>query len=50
MTTQLKLPLPIPDGYKIVFRASITLKNGKKLFAKQFGIKGFPILVPADSE
>jgi hypothetical protein len=43
---QLKLPLNVPDGYKLVFRATITLKNGKVLYAKQFGIRGFPILVP----
>jgi hypothetical protein len=45
---QLNFGFPIPDGYVVVFRASITLKNGKVLYAKQFGIRGFPILVPAD--
>lgn len=42
---QMKLPLPIPDGHEVIFVASITLKNGKKLFAKQFGKKAFPIVV-----
>lgn len=46
VTVQLKLPLPVPEGYKLVFRASIKLKNGKVLYAKQFGIRGFPIVVP----
>jgi hypothetical protein len=44
--TQLKLPLPIPDGYKLIFRPFITLKNGKKLFAAQVGKRAFPLLVP----
>lgn len=43
--TQLKLPLPIPEGYEVRFVASITLKNGKKLFAKTYGKKAFPIMV-----
>ena len=43
---QLKLPLPIPDGYEVVFRPWITLKNGKKLFASQVGKRAFPLVVP----
>ncbi len=43
---QQKLALPVPEGYTIIFRAFITLKNGKKLFAKQCGIRAFPIVVP----
>jgi hypothetical protein len=43
---QLKLALPVPEGYTVIFRAWITLKNGKKLFAKQCGIRAFPITVP----
>lgn len=42
---QLKLPLEIPEGYEVRFVASITLKNGRKLYAKQFGKKAFPIVV-----
>ena len=45
MAQQLKLALPVPEGYEIRFVASITLRNGKKLFAKQFGKKAFPIVV-----
>lgn len=44
---QLNLALPIPDGYKLIFRAFITLKNGKRLFAKQCGIRAFPLIVKA---
>jgi len=30
---------------RLIFRASITLKNGKKIYAKDYGYKGFPIWV-----
>lgn len=33
------------DGYETILRASITLKNGKKLYAWQKGLKAFPIRV-----
>ena len=46
---QLKLDFPqVPDGYQLCFRATITTKDGKTLYAKQFGIRGFPILVPLE--
>lgn len=44
--TQLKLPLPIPEGYQLVFRPWITLKNGTKLYARQIGKRAFPLVVP----
>ena len=44
--TQLKLPLPIPEGYQLVFRPWITLKNGTKLYARQIGKRSFPLVVP----
>ncbi len=44
--TQLKLPLPIPDGFKLVFRPWITLKNGTRLYARQIGKRAFPLIVP----
>lgn len=40
---QLKLPLP-SDGYTVVFRPYITLKNGKRLYAKHYGKRAFPII------
>ena len=43
---QVKLPLPIPEGYQLVFRPWITLKNGKVLFASQVGKRAFPLVVP----
>ncbi len=45
---QLKLQLPIPEGHKVIFRSFITLKNGKKLYAKQCGKRAFPIIVPCN--
>lgn len=44
---QLKLNLPIPDGYVVRFVAYITLKNGRRLYAKACGIRAFPIVVKA---
>lgn len=46
---QLRLPLPVPEGYKVVFRPWITLRNGQKLFASQVGKRAFPLVVPVDS-
>jgi hypothetical protein len=41
---QLELDFPIPDGYKIAFRAWITVK-GRRIYAKAYGLRAFPILV-----
>lgn len=41
---QLKLPFEIPPGYKVAFVAWVT-KNGKRIYAKTYGKKAFPILV-----
>lgn len=38
----------VPPGKKLIFRPWITLKNGKKLYASQFGKRVFPILVDAN--
>ena len=46
--TQLKLPLPIPEGYQLVFRPWITLKNGTKLYARQIGKRACPLVVPVN--
>jgi hypothetical protein len=45
MAQQLKLALPVPDGMILKFVSSITLRNGRKLYAKHFGKKAFPIFV-----
>jgi hypothetical protein len=36
--------IKVPPGYRLIFRAWIT-RNGKRLYAKDYGLKGFPILV-----
>ena len=43
---QTSFEFPIPDGYELIFRSTITTKSGKVIYAKWFGIRGFPILVP----
>jgi hypothetical protein len=37
--------VPHRPGYKLIFRAVITLKNGKKLHASAAGLKAWPIWV-----
>lgn len=44
---QQKLPLSIPQGYVLRFVAYITLKNGKRLYAKACGKRAFPMIVKA---
>ena len=43
---QTSFEFPIPDGYELIFRSTITTKSGKVIKASWFGIKGFPILIP----
>ena len=43
----LKVPLEVPEGYQVIFVASITLKNRKKIFASTYGKKAFPLVVKA---
>lgn len=46
MKQQLDFGFPIPDGYEVIFRASMTTKSGRTIYAKWYGIRGFPMLVP----
>ncbi len=41
----MKIKIEIPKGYRLIFRASKTV-NGVKLYARDFGLRGFPILIP----
>jgi len=41
---QLKFNFPIPDGHVVKFVAYITVK-GKRLYAKAYGKRAWPILV-----
>lgn len=36
------------NGYSLVFRAFITTKNGKRIYANQCGLKAFPIWISND--
>jgi len=42
---QLQLPLPIPEGYELIFRAFRDLKSGKRIYAKTYGYRAFPMVV-----
>lgn len=37
-------------GYHVIFRAFITLRNGKRLYAHQVGLKAFPIKVKSEKD
>lgn len=36
---------PVPEGYTVVFTPYITLKNGKKLYAANYGRKVWRLVV-----
>jgi len=42
-------PPPARKG-DFIFRTSITLPNGKVIYAKQYGIRAFPIPVSANND
>lgn len=42
---QLKLDLPIPEGYELIFRPWTTTRNGKRIWAKHYGLRAFPMIV-----
>jgi hypothetical protein len=35
----------VPQGYEVIYRASITLRNGKRLYARNYGLKAFRLTV-----
>jgi hypothetical protein len=41
-----KKKLTVPPGYTLKFSAYTTGKNGQRIYAKWFGLKAFPLLVP----
>ena len=45
---QLRLALPIPEGYVLIFRPYRDLKNGKRIYAKTYGYRAFPMLVKVE--
>ena len=36
----------VPKGFKLIFRAWITDKDGNRVYAKDHGLRGFPLVVP----
>lgn len=36
----------VPKGSKLIFRAWITDKDGNRVYAKDHGLRGFPLVVP----
>jgi hypothetical protein len=42
-----KLKLVVPKGYRLIFRAWKTDKNGNRVYARDYGLRGWPLLVPA---
>lgn len=36
----------VPAGYRLVFRAWYTDRNGNRVYAKSFGLRAWPLLVP----
>ena len=34
-----------PEGYKVVYAAFITLKDGRRIYAAMYGLKAFRFLV-----
>ena len=45
-TKQMSFDFPIPDGMKLVFRPWRTTAGGKVLWAKHYGLRAWPMLVP----
>jgi hypothetical protein len=48
MTGQLTFNFPIPEGYELKFVAYRTTKSGKRLYAKAYGKRAWPIIVKSD--
>lgn len=36
---------PVPEGYTVIYRPWITLKNGKRLYAATYGMTAWRLLV-----
>lgn len=35
----------VPEGYQVVYTAWITLRNGRRLYAWQYGLKAFRLVI-----
>ncbi len=40
----------VPEGYTVIYRPYITLKNGKRLYAAHYGKKSWRIVVPVNGK
>jgi hypothetical protein len=38
--------LTVPKGFRLIFRAWVTDKDGNRVYAKDKGLRGLPLLVP----
>jgi hypothetical protein len=38
--------LTVPKGFRLIFRAWKTDKNGNRVYAKDHGLRGWPLVVP----
>jgi hypothetical protein len=38
--------IEVPKGFRLIFRATKHDRNGNLLYARDYGLRGFPILVP----
>jgi hypothetical protein len=41
-------PQKVPKGYVVIFRPFITLRNGKRLYAWEKGLKAWRLVVPVN--
>lgn len=41
-----KVKIVVPKGHRMIFRASKKDKNGNKIYARDYGLRGFPIFIP----
>jgi hypothetical protein len=40
-----KLNDEVPQDAEVIFRPWITLRNGKRLYAKHFGLRAWPLVI-----
>jgi hypothetical protein len=40
--------LSVPKGFRLIFRAWKRDKDGNKLYAKDYGLRGWPLFVPVN--
>ena len=43
-----KKPATVPAGYQLIFRAWYTDKDGNRVYAKDHGLRGWPLLIPVN--